>query len=65
MDEVSKWIALTGNAGFPIVISIYLLIKFGNKIDNMEITMHKLVEKLNRLEKKNNQFPTLILFVVT
>lgn len=33
--DLPQWITILGNFGFPICISIYLLIRFEKKIDNL------------------------------
>ncbi|PLR75287.1 YvrJ family protein [Bacillus sp. V3-13] len=43
-SSVYKWITILGNFGFPICISIYLLIRFEKKIDNLGEIISQLTE---------------------
>lgn len=46
-------IQLIGNFGFPIVVTIYLLHRFENKIDSLENTIHNIANVVNNsIEKR-------------
>lgn len=45
ISEFSQWLSI-GNVGFPIVITMYLLIRFENKIDNLEKAIVNLGETI-------------------
>lgn len=42
MNEVNEWYNAVGNVGFPIVIAIYLLIRFEKKIDSLRESIDQL-----------------------
>ncbi|GBF11074.1 YvrJ family protein [Tepidibacillus infernus] len=42
MNEASEWYNAIGNVGFPIVIAIYLLIRFEKKIDTLRQSIDQL-----------------------
>lgn len=48
--DLPQWISILGNFGFPICISIYLLIRFENKLDNLGEIITQLAEVIK--EKK-------------
>lgn len=46
-------VQLIGNFGFPIVVTIYLLHRFENKIDTLENTIHNIANVVNNsIEKR-------------
>lgn len=46
-------VQLIGNFGFPIVVTIYLLHRFENKIDSLENTIHNIANVVNNsIEKR-------------
>ncbi len=46
-------VQLIGNFGFPIVVTIYLLHRFENKIDSLESTIHNIANVVNNsIEKR-------------
>jgi YvrJ protein family len=49
--NLSDWITLLRDVGFPIVISVYLLLRFEKKIDNLSATIKELKQAI---QKKNN-----------
>ncbi|MEK3975092.1 YvrJ family protein [Psychrobacillus sp. FSL K6-1267] len=42
MIEAGNIVQMIGNFGFPIVVSIYLLHRFENKLEALENSMHDL-----------------------
>ncbi|MCM3357365.1 MULTISPECIES: YvrJ family protein [unclassified Psychrobacillus] len=53
MIEASNIVQLLGNFGFPIVVSIYLLHRFENKLEALENSLHNLSNTVvHNLEKK-------------
>ena len=42
--EMPQWIAILGNFGFPIAITIYLFIRFEKKIEKLEVAITDLGE---------------------
>ncbi|MEW4226417.1 YvrJ family protein [Rossellomorea marisflavi] len=40
--DVSEWVIILGNFGFPIAITIYLFIRFEKKIDKLELVITEL-----------------------
>ncbi|WP_427108605.1 YvrJ family protein [Lysinibacillus xylanilyticus] len=43
-ENVTMWISLIGNFGFPIAITVYLFIRFERKIDKLEAIIMELSE---------------------
>jgi len=43
-ENVSMWISLIGNFGFPIAITVYLFIRFERKLDKLEASIMELSE---------------------
>lgn len=48
MEELIK---LIGNVGFPIAVSVYLLIAFGNKLDRLSDAVENLAKYIEGLSK--------------
>ncbi|MFJ7663229.1 YvrJ family protein [Lysinibacillus sp. NPDC097162] len=46
ITEPSDWIMIIGNFGFPIAITVYLFIRFEKKLENLELSIHKLSERI-------------------
>lgn len=44
---MSEFWAQIGNFGFPIVVSLYLLVRIENKLDTITATITKLWEKMH------------------
>ncbi|WP_074432819.1 YvrJ family protein [Neobacillus jeddahensis] len=42
--DMSQWITILGNFGFPIAITIYLFGRFEKKIDKLEMAITELGE---------------------
>lgn len=52
LDE-GNIVQLIGNFGFPIVVTIYLLHRFENKIESLENSIHSIANVVNNnLEKR-------------
>jgi hypothetical protein len=51
MQEYQTWITILGNFGFPVAVSIYLLMRFEKKIDSLASTMEVLTEVLRFLRR--------------
>lgn len=43
------------NLGFPIVISIYLLVRLEGKVENLTISIHELAKSIDLLSIKNTE----------
>ena len=50
MNDIIRAIA---DVGFPIVIAVYLLMVFGNKLDRLSDAVEKLTRYIEGLERKN------------
>ncbi|MEK5329948.1 MULTISPECIES: YvrJ family protein [unclassified Lysinibacillus] len=46
ITEPTDWIMIIGNFGFPIAITVYLFIRFEKKLENLELSIHKLSERI-------------------
>lgn len=42
--EMPQWIAILGNFGFPIAITIYLFLRFEKKLEKLEVVITELGE---------------------
>ncbi|WP_082130021.1 YvrJ family protein [Aneurinibacillus tyrosinisolvens] len=42
--EVPIWVNILANFGFPIVVAVYLLMRFENKISSLETSTQQLIE---------------------
>ncbi|MEK4908530.1 YvrJ family protein [Niallia sp. Sow4_A1] len=51
MDDLQFWITTIGNFGFPVVITMYLLIRFEKKIEALESTIQGLTEVIRTWNK--------------
>lgn len=51
VDSLPQWIMIVGNFGFPIAITIYLLVRFEGKIDNLQGAILQLGEIIKDLRK--------------
>ncbi|MFJ5769792.1 YvrJ family protein [Psychrobacillus sp. NPDC093180] len=47
MIDAGNIVPLIGNFGFPIVVSIYLLHRFENKIESLENAIHNIENVVN------------------
>ena len=52
MEELSMWFQAIGNLGFPIAISVYLLIRFEKKIVDLQNWIQELAKITERMERK-------------
>ncbi|TQR20632.1 YvrJ family protein [Psychrobacillus vulpis] len=53
MIDAGNIVQLIGNFGFPIVVTIYLLHRFENKIDSIVNAIHSMENSVNNtVEKK-------------
>lgn len=50
MEEMQSWATLISNLGFPVVISIYLLVRFERKIETLESTIQTLAEVIRQIK---------------
>lgn len=46
--EVTQWVALLGNFGFPIAITIYLFLRFEKKLEKLADVIMRLSEVINK-----------------
>lgn len=44
-ETIQMWMNLIGNSGFPIAITVYLLVRFEKKMDHLEANI---MRKLNK-----------------
>jgi len=44
-ETIQMWMNLIGNSGFPIAITIYLLVRFEKKIDHLEANIMRELNK--------------------
>ncbi|WP_035268012.1 YvrJ family protein [Desulfitibacter alkalitolerans] len=51
MNGINEWFNAVGNVGFPIVIAIYLLLRFEKKID----ILRQSIDQLGQTIRKNIQ----------
>jgi hypothetical protein len=51
IDIGTNWLTLIGNFGFPIVITIYLLVRFEKKIESLTSAIQDLKEVLKAVRK--------------
>lgn len=52
MIEMPQWIMILGNFGFPIAITIYLLIRFERKLEKLEQVIINLGEIIKDARKE-------------
>ena len=45
-------VAVIGNLGFPIAVTVYLLIRFEKKIETLELAINKLTQVLSKIKEK-------------
>ncbi|WP_313894652.1 YvrJ family protein [Psychrobacillus sp.] len=55
MIDAGNIVQLIGNFGFPIVVTIYLLHRFENKIDSIVNAIHSMENVVNTIEKKKGE----------
>ncbi|MDV3428092.1 MAG: YvrJ family protein [Bacillota bacterium] len=44
---------LIGNVGFPIAVSLYLLVRIEGKLENLTKSINELANVMTKLEKEN------------
>lgn len=49
--EMPQWIAILGNFGFPIAITIYLFIRFEKKLEKLELAITQLGEVIKETRR--------------
>lgn len=49
--DIPLWVALLANFGFPIAISIYLLVRFERKLENLEIVISELSNAIKQYKR--------------
>ncbi|WP_342424620.1 YvrJ family protein [Paenibacillus sp. FSL E2-0178] len=47
MDDIPSFVQIIANVGFPIGVSLYLLVRFEKKIDILSDTIGKLIDVIN------------------
>lgn len=52
MSDLSNLINMVNNSGFPIVISIYLLLRFEKKIESLNSTIQNISSKIEKILKE-------------
>ncbi|KIP19944.1 YvrJ protein family protein [Anoxybacillus ayderensis] len=50
MIEGLEWVQVIGNFGFPVAITIYLLIRFEGKIDKLRESIDVLSDNVSRIK---------------
>lgn len=50
--ETPMWVAIIGNFGFPIAITMYLFIRFEKKLGDLEKVITNLSETIKQLTNK-------------
>lgn len=46
-----NWVLILGNFGFPVMITIYLLLRFEKKMESLTIVIEKLLEATSESRK--------------
>jgi Trk-type K+ transport system membrane component len=49
--EIPQWIAILGNFGFPIAITVYLFIRFERKLETLEAVIVQLGEVIKEAKR--------------
>lgn len=52
MSDLSSLLNMVNNSGFPIVISIYLLLRFEKKIESLNTIMQNISTKIEKIFKE-------------
>lgn len=50
--DLNHWVVMVGNFGFPVVVAIYLLIRFEKKIQGLTTVIYDLKEAMIKLKKE-------------
>jgi|LSQX01.2.fsa_nt_gb hypothetical protein len=48
-NNLEEFIPLIGNLGFPIAVSIYLLVRIEGKLENLTISIRELSEAIGKM----------------
>lgn len=48
MGSIPDWAMLIGNVGFPVIVAVYLLIRFEKRIENLTKALHSLESQIRR-----------------
>lgn len=48
MDNLPSWVQIISNVGFPIGVTLYLLVRFENKIDLLSKSIERLIDVINQ-----------------
>jgi len=51
---MTDWLRAIADVGFPIVIAVYLLMVFGNKLDRLSDAVEKLTRYIEGLGKRDS-----------
>lgn len=49
-SSIDQMIGLIGNVGFPIAISIYLLVRIEGKLENLTLSIYELAKAVNSIK---------------
>lgn len=52
MQDLEQWVFLMGNFGFPVLITVYLLIRFQKKIEELTAVINTLTNSIDRINSK-------------
>ncbi|MEK5183450.1 MULTISPECIES: YvrJ family protein [unclassified Paenibacillus] len=55
VDDVPSLVQIIGNVGFPIGVTLYLLVRFEKKIDVLSDSILKLLEVINNNASKEGK----------
>ncbi|MBS7429373.1 MULTISPECIES: YvrJ family protein [Virgibacillus] len=50
-NEIASLVNILGNFGFPIMITVYLFVRFEKKIENLEKVISELLSTIRELNK--------------
>jgi YvrJ protein family len=54
MENINQWVMLLGNFGFPVVVAVYLLMRFEKKIEALTIVINNLQNTIRENSRKDN-----------
>lgn len=52
MTSLNEWVFILGNFGFPVVVAVYLLIRFEKKIEVLTAIINELKNTLTKRNKR-------------
>jgi len=52
-DDIMDMVNLIGNVGFPIAVSLYLLVRIEGKLENLTNSINELTNVMTKLEKED------------